>query len=38
MLEACGWTTGLDRMALARAAGLVGQLLPATGGHRQGNG
>ena len=38
MLEACGWATGLDRMALARAAGLVGQLLPATDGHRQGSG
>lgn len=38
MLEASGWATGLDRMALARAAGLVGQLLPATDGHRQGSG
>ena len=38
MLETGGWATGLDRMALARAAGQVGQLLPATDGHRQGNG
>lgn len=38
MLEACGCATGLDRMALARAAGLVGQLLSATDGNRQGNG
>ncbi len=38
MLETCGRATGLDRMALARAAGLVGQLLPATDGHRQGSG
>ena len=38
MLEASGCATGLDRTALARAAGLVRQLLPATDGHRQGNG
>ena len=38
MLEASGCTTGLDRTALARAANLVGQLLSATDGHRQGNG
>ena len=38
MLEARGCATGLDRMALARAAGLVGRLLPATDGHRQGSG
>ena len=38
MLEASGCATGLDRMALARAAGLVGQLQSATDGNRQGSG
>ena len=38
MLEASGWATGVDRIALARAAGLVGQLELGADGLRQGRG
>ena len=38
MLEASGWATGVDRIALARAAGLVGQLVLGADGLRQGRG